>query len=180
MNDYLFDRLTRGLATGASRRSLLKLMLTGAAGLAVGGALPTPTEAATLCPVRAPSGHPPVTNVCPPDVSVLWCPTLTPAFNKHDFCYSTCNSSKSTCDNQFLQNAYAACSNLSSIFSVSACKSEAYNAYTEMRLNNTAYVLAQQQVCVCCSAGQVVCGGRCVTNTCATGHVFSSTTCTCQ
>ena len=179
MNGYLFDHLTRGLATGASRRTVLQLVLTGAAGIVASSAFPVAAEAATLCPVRAPNGQPPRTNGCSPAVG-SWGAVLRPACDQHDVCYWTCNSNKSACDTQFLQSAYALCSKNATSVQLYACKTSAYNAYLEMKNNTSAYVLAQQAVCVCCSVGQVVCGGRCVSNSCATGQVFNSTTCACQ
>jgi hypothetical protein len=141
-----------------------------------------------LCPDRVPHpGHVPSSNGCGPAQGFIRyiIPNkigpdrnvdFTPACNHHDICYDTCNSVKSACDQAFLADMRAACSEaypghgFFDRYMRSVCGADAYLYYTAVaRGGAEAYEEAQKEACDCCTVCQE-CGGsedeRCCQGTC--------------
>ena len=133
-----------------------------------------------LCPNRVPHpGHVPDFNGCGPANGFISHlipnrvgPTrnvdFTPACNNHDICYDTCNTEKSTCDQNFLADMRAACvaaypgSGYFDRYMRTGCYADAYIYYLAVSRTSTgldAYESAQKEACDCCAICQE-CGGR--------------------
>jgi hypothetical protein len=143
-----------------------------------------------LCPDRVPhAGHVPEFNGCGPangflsriipnKIGPFRNVDLTQACNNHDICYDTCNSVKSTCDQNFLADLKAACATAYpgqgplDRYMRAGCTFDAYIYYAAVSQTPTgvdAYESAQKGACDCC-ANCAQCGGtgdeRCCQGTC--------------
>ena len=123
------------------------------------------------CPNRVANGTPPSCNGCGTDaIQVSSAPagcakckvsvSFLAACNAHDYCYSTCKSNKGSCDTNFRNDMYDACTTqltdetctcgeLTS--RLNGCKKYA-NLYANAVGNwgTSAYTTAQKGVCKCC------------------------------
>jgi hypothetical protein len=161
-----------------------------------------------LCPNRVPHpGHVPEFNGCGPAGGIIShiIPNrigpfrnidFTPACNNHDICYDTCNSVKSTCDQNFLSDLRAACAQAYpgrgyfDRYMRAGCQADAYIYYTAVSQTKTgteAYESAQKQACDCCAICEE-CGGsgdeRCCQGVChdpcEEGQQRNPDTCACD
>lgn len=122
------------------------------------------------CPNRTANGNPPSCNGCgsngefssapagciPCNISV----SFLAACNAHDYCYSTCKSNKSTCDDNFQNSMYSACTTQLTDETctcggladrINGCKKYANIYAAAVRgLGKSAYTTGQKGVCKCC------------------------------
>jgi hypothetical protein len=209
--DGWFDRLARIAArdTNISRRSSLKLAA-GVTATALVASWVRPARAVTAtgpsdcagtrnpyvdgCFKPVPKqNYKPTSNGCGPEKGFIKPPqsplgvaTFTPACNKHDECYGTCNSGKATCDLNFFNDMAAICAHdypgggIFDNIGLGFCVQLAANYATAVGVGGgDAYQTGQQEGCDCCdecSNGQTQCGDKCcpVNYECSNGACCSS------
>lgn len=178
MDSLRFDRLTRrfakisvplaGSGTGVSRRTVLR----GAAGVMGVGAVGRASQpaSAALCPNRVPRpNHTPTINGCGPSGFGWGVPdsfgraNFTPACNRHDRCYGTCNENRMKCDFLMRKSMKAACKRAyrDNRKWRARCNGVANLYFNKVRESGlSAYEAAQNEACECCPPGAEPCGGR--------------------
>ena len=202
--DGWFDRLARAAATKTSRRETFRLTAGVAAGAVVASWIrPSLSVAADPdcsgtrtfysegCAKPVPKqNYTPPFNGCGPENGVNLVPnsplgvaTFTTACNKHDICYSTCNSNKLSCDSNFFDNMSAICSAEYPGSGVVDGLGRAYclnlariYAAAVIGGGGSAYKAAQAGACDCCDdcpGAKPMCGDKC----CAMDQVCSNGAC---
>jgi len=160
------------------------------------------------CPDRVPHpGHVPSFNGCGPaqgwirhvipnKIGPYRNVDFTPACNNHDICYDTCNTEKSTCDQNFLADLHAACATAYpgngyfDRYMRAGCEADAYIYYVAVSQTQggiVAYESAQKEACDCCPTCEE-CGGpddeRCCQGVChdpcPEGQQRDPDTCSCD
>jgi hypothetical protein len=172
-----FDALARGLATNRlSRGQMVKGIAAVLAGTTMGiNVLPRRSSAAVACigdRVSRPGWNPASgNNGCGSGFFskqlgkrlASW--GFTPACNDHDECYSTCNSVKNQCDDEFLFANVQICNDTTRTGTKERqrCLQAANDGWAAVaQFGGSAYSDGQLEACICCAADEKACNDQCV------------------
>jgi hypothetical protein len=167
MEQQRFDTLVRTMADPNPRRFGARLLGFGLGAVALAAAAARPQRAAAeVCDQRIPKpGFTPTANGCGAQDGVkvpdrIWGANFKPSCDAHDICYSTCNSSKETCDLNFLQGNVQACADAGYTgLALAGCEAIAGDYYLAVDLlGGDPYESAQNEACDCCDPGATTCG----------------------
>jgi hypothetical protein len=169
MEQQRFDTLARTMAgpQPQPRRFGSRLLGFGLGAVALATAARRPQPAAAeVCEQRVPRpGFTPTSNGCGAEDGLkvpdrVWGANFKPSCDAHDICYSTCNSSKETCDTDFLLGNVQACVDAGYTgLALAGCKAIAGDYYLAVDLlGDDPYESAQKEACYCCNPGSTACG----------------------
>jgi hypothetical protein len=178
MDSFRFDFLARLVATqtpGPTARSRRQVLRAAAAGIAstVLVSRSSPPASAALCPNRVPRrNYRPTINGCGPSGYGWIIPdsygeaNFTPACNRHDRCYGTCNESRLKCDFLMRKSMQAACKRAypgkANTKVRRKCNGRARFYFNKVSAHGlSAFEDAQSEACTCCSPGAPACGDTC-------------------
>ena len=207
MNEEMFDQYTRTLSQATSRREFVRLTA-GLITYAILSRIPSSGKISTLaqspgCYVNC-SGvnsggncdsnlvkvenpeSPPVANGCGAKGGKKFPERFYEADFKsscdsHDICYGSCDKTKTSCDNIFLDDLYNECEFVLSGNSPIAerlCYAAAATYYFAVdKFGEDAWVSGQQDSCTCCDPNENSCGPgctQCIDGGCVSGCSFGS------
>lgn len=172
MDRHRVDQLAVLLAATRSRRQVVQVVTAGFVSTVILARSARPA-AAELCQERVPKpGYTPEVNGCGPSGYGWTVPdsygdaNWTPACNRHDKCYGTCNESRLKCDVLMRKSMQHACKRAyrrdDERKKMRKCLGRA-RFYFNVVSNSgqSAYEAAQDEACDCCGAGGDSCGTRC-------------------
>jgi hypothetical protein len=187
-SEHWFDTLSKSFAHGFSRRTVVKLLVGGAIGVAFGGEVFAQSkfrQDSGLCEQRIPNGTPPLSLGCGSHYGVpnhFGKADFSSACKALDDCYGNCNNPKSACDKNFGSDLLSACNSQYnySIGDTQFSNRPLYNKCIEsaglalqavQQYGAGDYNSAQSSVCKCCSGtacfnqccdtGETCCNGKC-------------------
>lgn len=179
MGRHRLDQLAALLAATRSRRHVVRVATAGIVSTVVLARSAQPA-AAELCPERIPKrGYTPDVNGCGPSGYGWTVPdsygdaSFTPACNRHDRCYGTCNKDRMTCDFLMRKSMQQACKQAyrrdDERKQLRKCFGRARLYFNVVSENGqSAYEAAQEEACLCCDAPRSTrCGDVCcITSSC--------------
>jgi hypothetical protein len=179
MDARRFDDMTRSFGHAASRRSVIRWAAAGTLTTFIGASPIGRISADAACMNRVPNpDHVPSSNGCgtasAPVTGMAGSVDITPACNRHDLCYDSCNRIKIECDETFNDQMRAICKagHPKESQALTDCYDETNVYYRAVKFFGTAaFDAAQESACLCCPAEQVACGSVC----CPAGMCFGGT-----